>query len=444
MITGKPDEIGQKGYATLRFNVIEAIIYDVEIHLDPLDPPGFVVFPRAMEGYTDGYHKRKIIEVENTGTMDLEGLVITLRDDTYFWIYRYAQAFKRDLAVGESMEIHIWPRHNGSFELPPSHTPYTDVLTITDSEGKLEPRTVQLHFEVGFEPVYEVSIATSGQFHKAREGYGENDLTRLTRVFTINNTGTEDLSGLKASLLDDSKAPVSEDNKGFFEIVGALSSDTIAFDGEAATISIRPRLGLVADTYSGYLLIEGDMGAEAEIPLTFIVTEEEPYEIEISFTDSTLGIWSAQAGYGEDTSRSFTIKNIGKNTISGINIDFDEKMFEIVGPRPKQTLDSDETATFFLRPVKGLTVISFPYESTLTVRSAEGATDSMYLSFAVRPLVIPGDVNGDGYVNFLDLFLLLDFIKGLPVVINEANANLSGGNGVGIPDLLRWLALFYK
>ena len=87
------------------------------------------------------------------------------------------------------------------------------------------------------------------------EGYAQP----AAQVFTVNNTGTGQLTGLKAAL-----------GGSDFEISADLSGDTLD-PGQTATISVRPKAGLTANTYSDTLTVTGDRGILLKASVSFVV-----------------------------------------------------------------------------------------------------------------------------------------------------------------------------
>jgi hypothetical protein len=83
---------------------------------------------------------------------------------------------------------------------------------------------------------------------------------QAAQEFTITNTGTGTITGLSAVLL-------SGEN---FEISAALSADSLN-EADTATVSVRPKTGLAAGTYTDTLTITGDNGISLTAGLSFTV-----------------------------------------------------------------------------------------------------------------------------------------------------------------------------
>ena len=108
-------------------------------------------------------------------------------------------------------------------------------------------------------PTYTASISpTSQTFTAATEGYGQ----QAAREFTIENTGAGTITNLSAQL-----------GGTDFEISTALSALTINA-ASTATVSVRPRTGLLPNTYTDILTITGSNGISMTADLSFTVTEQ--------------------------------------------------------------------------------------------------------------------------------------------------------------------------
>lgn len=142
---------------------------------------------------------------------------------------------------------------------------YTDTLTFS-VDGNQSLTSVNLSFTVSPYTFICTVSPTSATFTSDYEGYNN---AAMAQTFTVSNTGTGTLTGLSASLPEGA-------NSGF-EISTALSLDTIA-PGGTATVSVCPKTGLWANTYTGTLQITGDNGAAASVSLDFVV-RSNPYLI---------------------------------------------------------------------------------------------------------------------------------------------------------------------
>ena len=86
--------------------------------------------------------------------------------------------------------------------------------------------------------------------------------TAMAQEFTLTNTGAEQLTSLTAALQ-------SGEN---FELSTGLSTNTVD-EGNTATVSVRPKSGLAAGTYTDSLEIKGDNGIEKSVSLSFTVSD---------------------------------------------------------------------------------------------------------------------------------------------------------------------------
>ncbi|WP_312046785.1 InlB B-repeat-containing protein, partial [Anaerotignum sp.] len=122
----------------------------------------------------------------------------------------------------------------------------------------------------------------SNTFAEALAGYSD----QAAQEFTITNTGTGTITGLSATLSAESS----------FVISTALSSESIA-PGGTATVSVRPKTGLSANTYTDTLAITGDNAVSLMASLSFEVTS------------SGSSIWDGtkDTSWYSDTGSTFTI-----------------------------------------------------------------------------------------------------------------------------------------
>ena len=185
-----------------------------------------------------------------------------------------------------------------------------------------EDGTTTLYYDVTVtrqaSPTYTATInPTSRTFTGATVGYG----SQTVQVFTITNTGTGTLTSLVAALTTGTA----------FEISTALSGASAA-SGGTVTVSVRPKTGLTAATYTDTLKITGDNGISISVALSFTVspvggstpgpsgppagsgtTASRPAETDIEDEDTPLGGLASFAafitGYTDNTFR-------GQETIS--------------------------------------------------------------------------------------------------------------------------------
>ena len=117
-------------------------------------------------------------------------------------------------------------------------------------------------------PTYVATIdPTSKTFTASTVGYGQ----QAEQTFTIENTGTGQITGLTASLQSGAS----------FEISTALS-DTGVNPGSTVTVGVRPKMGLSASTYTDTLTIMGDNGISLTASLSFTVNAAPTYTTTIT------------------------------------------------------------------------------------------------------------------------------------------------------------------
>lgn len=111
-------------------------------------------------------------------------------------------------------------------------------------------------FTAIFDPLATAEITPSNEaFPTATRGYD----VQTAQLFTISNTGPEPITGLSASLGSEN-----------FEISTALANTRIDI-GQTATVSVRPKTGLSAGTYTDRLTITGSNGISLTADLSFTV-----------------------------------------------------------------------------------------------------------------------------------------------------------------------------
>jgi hypothetical protein len=207
----------------------------------------------------------------------------------------------------------------------------------------------------------------SKTFTAATVGYIE----QAAQQFTVQNTGTETISGLRVALEDGSK----------FEISTALSVGTLAPNG-MATVSVRPQTGLSAGTYTDKLTITGSNGVSLTVSLSFAVSAS-PTPTNTATVDPTSKIFAAATvGYDTQAAEQFTITNISTDTINGLCAALnDGGKFEISTALSAGTLAPNGMATVSVRPQTGLSAGT--YTDTLTITGDNGISLSVNLFFFV-------------------------------------------------------------
>lgn len=157
------------------------------------------------------------------------------------------------LSTGASLKfgLDVNPTGNGDVSLTAGDNTVYAIVTSADSTTKCYYR-LAIARSTG-----SASSSPSAQtFAVVTAGY--SPIT--PQAFTITNTGTGELANLTAALGASSS----------FEICTSLSPSAIAIGG-TASISVKPKDGLSAGTYTDNLTIFGDNGISLTIPLSFTV-----------------------------------------------------------------------------------------------------------------------------------------------------------------------------
>ena len=195
-------------------------------------------------------------------------------------------------------------------------------------------------------------LPESKTFTSVTVGYGE----QAAQEFTITNTGTGIITNLSAALTGGTS----------FEISTALSGDEIELSG-TATISVRPKTGLTANTYTDTLTITGDNDISLSVLLSFTVNPPEP-----TYTlvwDGTTGSFEPlDHGYASGSTVTYTIKNTGNQPIANISatITTGSDNFEIL-TAPDTSLAVGASDTVLVGTKTGLNANTTPYSGILTV-----------------------------------------------------------------------------
>jgi len=330
--------------ATITFTLTVSATYTATIS------PTSKTFTGATAGYST--QTAQVFTVTNTGTGTISSLAVALSSTTNFEISTALSS--TSLAAGGTATVSIRPKTGLAAGT------YTATLTVTGSNGISLPATMS--FTVS--PTYTATISpTSKTFTGATAGYG----TQTAQTFTITNTGTGTISSLAAALSSTTN----------FEISTALSSTSLAAGG-TATVSVRPKIGLAAGTYTATLTVTGSNGISLPANLSFTVSPT--YKATISPTSKTFT--DATVGYGAQTAQVFTITNTGTGTVSSLAAALTSTTnFEISTALSSTSIAAGGTATVSVRPKTGLAAGT--YTATLTVTGSNGISLPATLSFTV-------------------------------------------------------------
>ena len=239
---------------------------------------------------------------------------------------------------------------------------YTVIVTATADTTKSASATMT----VTSVPTPELTLSPSSiTFPAAVVGYG----TQTAQSVTIKNTGTLALTGVSASMTAGSAN---------FEITSSPSASIS--EGDSSTITIRPRTGLSAGTYSGTLTVSTANGGNKTVSLSFRVLTTLAFDI----SQSSITFPSATVGYGTQTAQSVRIYNIKESgPLTGISasITAGSANFEIT-KTPSASIIPVNTTSVDLRPKTGLSVGT--YSGTLTISTTDGGSKTVPLSFTVN------------------------------------------------------------
>jgi hypothetical protein len=368
--------------ASLRFTVTSAQTYTAVI-----DPPE-KTFLSAIAGYD--VQSPQTFTVLNTGSRTLTGLKAALGSSSRFEISSPLSTLT--LAPGETATIGVRPRTGLSANT------YTDTLTVTVYD-RLSLKA-SLYFTVTSTETHTAVISpTEKTFIEATVGYG----IQPSQIFTVTNTGSGTLTGLYAELGSSSSR---------FEISSPLNSSILA-PGETATVSVRPKMGLSANTYADTLTVTGSNSLPLTASLYFTVTSTQTHTAVISPAEKTFA--AAVAGYNAQPSQIFTVTNTSSGTLAGLYAELgsSSSRFEISLPLSSSILDPGETATVSVRPKTGLNANT--YIDTLTVADSDGTILTASLRFTVRMSDSNSDDAGGGGCSVSFAPFVLSALMGLLV-----------------------------
>ena len=208
------------------------------------------------------------------------------------------------------------------------------------------------------EIAYAISASTPASFGSLHAPYTQP----AAQTVTITNTGTGSVTLTQPSATN-------------YDI-GALSTLTLATNGETATFTVRPKAGLVIGTYNETITIRGSNNTSATVSVSFSVTAAPTYIISAS-TLTSFG--SLQTPYTPPVAQTVTITNNGTGAVTltqpaATNYD--------IGALSITTLASNgQTATFAVRPKAGLSAGT--YNETIDISGNNGASATVEVSFSV-------------------------------------------------------------
>jgi hypothetical protein len=206
----------------------------------------------------------------------------------------------------------------------------------------------------------------------------DDNVNNLWHDFVFTNAGTKPITNLQAGFAS------SAGGTTVFTMDNAFSEVTL-LPGQTITIRLYPKSGLAARVYSDALIVKGDNGVEAVVPLTVTVTDAPTYQI--SLTPSTMVYNSATVGYSNSgMEMPFVITNTGSEEITQIMATMNNNYFEVSTPLAVTSLMPGVSARIGIRPLNALVVGSAPYTAVLSVHWTSGTktgVSTSNLSFTV-------------------------------------------------------------
>jgi hypothetical protein len=317
-------------------------------------------FPDAAMGYGNTW-STQVFTITNTGSGRLTGVQAAIGGADFEISSRLSPS---TIESGGKATVSVRPKTSLGVGT------YNGTLTIAGNDDL--SLTVPLSFTVNTGLSHRAVIdPTDSTFAGAVVGYD----TRPARTFTITNTGSAPLTSVRATL-----------GSSGFEISSPLSSTAIGFGG-TATIGIRPRGGLGANTWTDTLTITGSNGLSLTASLSFLVTATPTYRAAIDPTGRTFD--EAAEGYGEQPAQTFTITNVGSERLSNVQATLGGSSFEIASPLGSAALDPGGRAAVGVRPKTGLGANT--WTDTLAVTGSNGLSLTAPLSFTVSDPVSAPD-----------------------------------------------------
>jgi len=320
-------------------------------------------YPSATVGYAQQLAQQ--FTITNTGTGTITNLSATFGTGTSFDISTALTPLT--IAPNGTATVSVRPKTGLATGT------YTDTLAITADDGIL--LTVNLSFTVNA-PTYTATVnPTSRVYPAATIGYA----AQTPQLFTITNTGTGTITGLSATFGTGTN----------FDISTAIAPLTIAPNG-TATVSVRPKNGLVAGTYTDTLAITADNGLLLSINLSFAVNPALTYIATVSPTSRIFP--ATTVGYLAQAVQQFTVRNTGTGTITGLSAAFNAGTgFDISTALTPLTIAPNGTATVSVRPKTGLA--AGIYTDILTFTGNNGFHLTIDLSFTVNTPTYTATVN---------------------------------------------------
>jgi C1A family cysteine protease/uncharacterized membrane protein len=351
--------------ASMSFEVLAP--YVAPTHKLSVSPSSFA-FPSLTKGYSDA--EQKTFVFQSVGTDSVTGASVALSNSSAFEMTE--QVSSLSLSSGGERSVTVRPRTG----LPTGE--YTAVLTA--SGGNLDSgggASASVSFEVAepyAAPPRKLSVSPSSfAFTSLAQGYSDAE----QNTFVFQNVGTGSVTGVAVAL----------SNSSAFEMTEQVSTLSLASGGESS-VTVRPRTGLAAGTYTAVLTASGgnlDSDGSASASVSFEVAE--PYAAPIrtvSITPSTAAFTALSEGYSASEAgwKTFVIKNTGTGSLTAAVALSSSSAFQMTGQSSLSLAPGGESSVT-IKPRTGLAAGT--YTASLTVSGGNLDADaSASVSLRVR------------------------------------------------------------
>ena len=257
--------------------------------------PSAVDFGEAFEGY-DAHDYEKEITIENTGSGELTGLEATISGAGF----EITHDLESTLNASSEASLKITPGVDdlGSLAahlgLPAGH--YEATVIITADHG-LE-YTVDIEFLVESQ-----EIEVSDDVHLGEEVYEYETVTGAT--FTVENTGTGDITGLEVEK--------TRGNTSSFDL--DFTTETLDESTTNVSFTVTPKEGLTVGAYYVELTISADNIDDQTVRVDFEVVEQS-FESSVDPVEGEIVLDELREDYTASTSSSITLTNEGTGDLT--------------------------------------------------------------------------------------------------------------------------------
>ncbi len=211
--------------------------------------------------------------------------------------------------------------------------------------------------------------------------------------------GYDDIAAQTVTITNTSPSPITItfSDPADSNYIVTISPKSIA-KGKSATVTIRPKSGLLKGDYSrDDFFIESDKGVFAKIDLDFVVNE---WKYELTGSSDKVDLGHMHVGYTTPASQSYTLENTGEKplNVTGYVSKYGQELIkeDIAG----KTVDPGEKLTFTVAAPEDAPEGTYRDEITVNAEGEGGKTASC--TFTVDYSVeyfIEGDVNASELVN---------------------------------------------